>query len=65
MPVVIVEMWAGRSVEQKRNLVQALTRAMVDYAGADPTHLHVIIHETPRESWGRNGKLGSEESDSS
>jgi 4-oxalocrotonate tautomerase len=62
--VVIVEMWEGRSVEQKRKLVQALTQAMVEHAGASPTHLHVIIHETPRESWGRDGKLGSEGSDS-
>ena len=60
MPVVIVEMWEGRTVEQKRNLVKALTQAMVEHAGANPTHLHVIIHETPRESWGRDGKLGSE-----
>lgn len=64
MPVVIVEMWQGRTVEQKRNLVKALTQAMVEHAGANPTHLHVIIHETPRDSWGRDGKLGSEGSDS-
>jgi 4-oxalocrotonate tautomerase len=60
VPVVIVEMWEGRTVEQKRKLVKALTEAMVEHAGSNPTHLHVIIHETPRESWGRDGKLGTE-----
>ena len=60
MPVVIVEMWEGRTVEQKRRLVKAITAAMVEHAGSNPTHLHVIIHETPRESWGRNGVLGTE-----
>jgi 4-oxalocrotonate tautomerase len=60
MPVVIVEMWEGRTVEQKRNLVKALTQAMVEHAGSNPAHLHVIIHETPRESWGRDGTLATE-----
>jgi 4-oxalocrotonate tautomerase len=60
MPVVIVEMWEGRTVEQKKNLIKALTDAMVEHAGASPTHLHVIIHETPRESWGRDCKIATE-----
>jgi 4-oxalocrotonate tautomerase len=60
MPVVIVEMWEGRSVEQKRRLVQAITAAMVEHCGSDPQHLHVIIHDTPRESWGRDGKLATD-----
>jgi 4-oxalocrotonate tautomerase len=60
MPVVIVEMWEGRSVEQKRRLVEALTAAMVEHAGANATHLHVIIHETPLESWGRAGVLAAD-----
>ena len=58
MPVVIVEMWEGRTVEQKRRLVEAITAAMVEHANVNPSHLHVIIHETPRDSWGREGKLG-------
>jgi 4-oxalocrotonate tautomerase len=58
-------MWAGPTVEQKRKLVKALTQAMVEHAGANPTHLHVIIHETPPESWGRDGTLGSESGEGS
>ncbi|HEY3314978.1 MAG TPA: tautomerase family protein [Bacillota bacterium] len=58
MPAVIVEFWEGRTVEQKRRLVKAITKAMVDEAGSDPTHLHVIIHDVAKDSWGRNGKLG-------
>ncbi len=57
MPVVVVEMWEGRSLEQKRALVRAITEAMIQHAGAKPDHLHVIIHETPRASWGRAGLL--------
>lgn len=60
MAVVTVEMWEGRTVEQKRRLVAAITQAMVDHAGASPHNLHVIIHEIPRHNWGRAGVLGSE-----
>lgn len=58
MPVVTVQLWTGRSVEQKRKLVAAITDAMVQHAGCKPDHLHVIIQDVPKESWGRDGKLG-------
>ena len=58
MPFVIVEMWEGRTVEQKRNLVKAITKAMVEEAACKPDHLHVVIHETAKDSWGRAGILG-------
>src|SRR5664280_246867 len=58
MPFVVVEFWEGRTVEQKRNLVKAITEAMVTCAGCKPEHLHVVIHDTPKDSWGRAGILG-------
>ncbi|MFG1238409.1 tautomerase family protein [Xanthobacter autotrophicus DSM 597] len=36
MPLVVVEMWEDRSVEQKRNLVKAITKAMVEEAACKP-----------------------------
>ena len=60
MPVVIVEMWEGRTVEQKRNLVKAITEAMVTHAGAKPEALHVIIHDVPKDSWAKAGVLSSD-----
>ena len=57
MPFVIVEFWEGRTVEQKRNLVKAITDAMVEHAACKPEHLHVVIHDVPKESWGRAGVL--------
>ena len=58
MPVVTVEMWPGRSVEQKRKLTKAITEAMIEHADAKPDALHVIIHEVPLENWARAGVLG-------
>jgi 4-oxalocrotonate tautomerase len=60
VPVVIVEMWEGRKEDQKRALVKAITDAMIAHAEAKPDHLHVIIHETRRDNWGRAGALGSD-----
>ena len=57
MPFVIVEFWEGRTVDQKRKLVKAITDAMVEHGGCKPEHLHVVIHDVPKESWGRAGVL--------
>lgn len=63
MPVVTIEMWPGRSVEQKRKLVKAVTDAMVEHANAKPDNLHVVIHDVPLENWGLAGVLGVDRSD--
>jgi len=51
-------MYEGRTTEQKQALVERITDAMVEEADASPEHLHVIINDVPKDSWGRNGKLG-------
>ena len=57
MPVIIVEMWEGRSDDQKRRLVKAFTKAMVEHAGITPEALTIIIHDIPKNSWGHGGIL--------
>lgn len=63
MPVVTIQLWEGRTLEQKRALVRAITEAMVEHADAKPEGLHVIIQEVSRENWGRAGVLGVDRSD--
>lgn len=63
MPVVTVQMWSGRTTEQKRRLVRAITDAMIEHADCKPEHLHVIIQDVPKDSWGRAGVLGSDQKD--
>lgn len=63
MPVVTVQLWEGRTLEQKRALVAAITEAMVEHAEARPDALHVILQEIPRENWGRAGALGVDRTD--
>jgi len=57
MPVVTIETWEGRTRDQKRRLVEAITNAMVEHFDSNPERTHVIIHDIPKESWGRGGKL--------
>lgn len=63
MPVVTVQMWTGRSLDQKRKLVRAITEAMIEHADANPDALHVVLQEIPRENWARAGVLGCDRKD--
>jgi len=63
MPVVTVQMYVGRTSQQKRALVRAITDAMVTHAGAKPDNLHVILQEVPKENWALAGVMGDERKD--
>ncbi len=59
MPVVTVEMWEGRTVEQKKQLVEGITSAFVKI-GVRPEVVHIIIKDNPKHNWASGGKLASE-----
>ena len=59
MPVVIVEMFEGRTVEQKKQLVEGITSTFNEI-GVPPQAVHVIIKDNPKHNWGNAGKLSSE-----
>lgn len=59
MPVVIVEMWEGRTVEQKRQLVEGITSVIVN-TGVRPEAVQIILKDNPKHNWGIAGKLASE-----
>jgi len=60
MPVVIVEMWEGRTIEQKKQLVEGITSAIVKI-GVPSEAVHIIIKDNPKHNWASGGKLASEE----
>lgn len=60
MPMIKVEMFSGRSNEQKRALVQALTSAFVETAGGTPESVQVILTDIEKENWAVAGTLYSE-----
>lgn len=57
MPIIRVEMFKGRTREQKRALVKELTDAFVRTAGGKPEGLYVVITEVETENWGTGGEL--------
>jgi len=60
MPVVIVEMWEGRTLEQKKQLVEGITSSFVKI-GTSPEVVQVILKDNPKRNWAIGGKLSSEE----
>ena len=56
MPVVMVEMWEGRSIEERRQLVKDLTDAFVKI-GVPAKAVTVIVREDPRSCWAEGGQL--------
>jgi 4-oxalocrotonate tautomerase len=59
VPVVIVEMWEGRSVEQKENLIKSITRAFEESLGTKPESLQIVMHDVPKTNWGTRGEQAS------
>jgi 4-oxalocrotonate tautomerase len=59
MPVVIVEMWEGRTHEQKKKLARGITDAFVTI-GVPATAVHVILKDNPKSCWAQGGTLCSE-----
>ena len=61
MPYVSVRITRdGVTVEQKRRVVEEITRTLVDVLGKRPEHIHVIIDEVEPENWGYAGMLTTE-----
>lgn len=59
MPIVRVEMWEGRSLDQKKELVEVLTRETSRVIGCDPSSVYVTLEEVKKEHWGAGGQLCS------
>ena len=60
MPTYHVEMLEGRTVEQKKKLVEAITRVTVEVLGSTPESVDVIITDVARHNWATGGRLWSE-----
>jgi 4-oxalocrotonate tautomerase len=60
MPTYHIELLEGRSIEQKRKLVQEITRVTVEVLGTSPEAVDIIITDVQRDNWATGGKLWSE-----
>jgi 4-oxalocrotonate tautomerase len=55
MPTLRVEMIEGRTPEQKTQLVQALTKAVVESLGSKPESVDILIYDIPKQNWATGG----------
>jgi len=60
MPFINVKITAGATPEQKAELIDRMTRVLVDVLGKNPASTHVVIEEIDPESWGVGGKTVAE-----
>jgi 4-oxalocrotonate tautomerase len=60
MPTYHIEMFEGRTPEQKTKLVAEITRVTVEVLGGSPESVDIIINEVKRENWATGGRLWSE-----
>ena len=59
LPVVQVSLWAGISKENKKKVVEGITRVLEEL-GIPKEAVTVIIYETPKTNWATGGQLHSD-----
>jgi 4-oxalocrotonate tautomerase len=59
MPVVQVSVWAGMSEENKKKLVEGITK-VIEELGVPREAITIIIYEVPKTDWASGGQLHSE-----
>jgi len=60
MPNITVQWFAGRTDQQKREIVTAITDAMVKIGKTTPDQVHVVFQDIEKSNWGNSGKLASD-----
>ncbi len=60
MPTIHVELFSGRTLEQKRALALALTDATVKTLGGSADSVDVIFSDVQRHDWATAGVLWSD-----
>ena len=59
MPIVIVEMWEGRTIEQKKQIAEDITASFVKQ-GTPAAAVHIVMKDNPKHNWASGGTLASE-----
>ena len=60
MPYVNVQITEGATRDQKRAIVEDITRSLVERLGKRPEHIHIVLQEIAEEDWGFEGMLTDE-----
>jgi 4-oxalocrotonate tautomerase len=60
MPNITVQWYAGRTDQQKREIVAAITAAMVNIGKTTADQVHVVFQDVEKANWGVSGKRASD-----
>lgn len=60
MPYISIETFAGKTDEQKKHLIEEVTRAVTSSLGVPKESVWIVIKDIPKSDWGENGKPCSE-----
>ena len=60
MPNITGQWDAGRTDQQKREIVAAITDAMVKIGKTTADQVHVVFQDVEKTNWGVNGKLAGD-----
>lgn len=60
MPIIRVELFEGRSIDQKREFAEVVTRETVRILKCGPEAVDVIFVDIARQDWAKAGKLTSD-----
>lgn len=56
MPIAHISILAGRTAEQKEQLIEKVTEAIHESLGAPRENVRVLVVELPSTHWGIGGK---------
>ena len=55
MPNITIQWYAGRTPDQKRQITQAITEAMVRIGKTTADQVHIVFQDVEKSDWGHNG----------
>lgn len=59
MPIIKIDLWAGRNDDEKRELIKSVSNAVAETLGIPIEHVQVVINDVPKENWGIKGDQAS------
>ncbi len=61
MPIIHVNLFEGRTVDQKRKLVATMTEAVVKSLDCKPDAVRIILHDMAKHDYAIGGVLTSDQ----
>ncbi len=61
MPIVTIDLWSGRTREQKERLAAEITQSMVKVLEVKPETVQIRFNDFKRSNWAIKGELQGED----